>query len=103
MNASKIVYLGLTTLAVGLGVTLSDGTAQAAAYQTYMPKSWRGSYTASSGSTLQVNTYSIALNGQTYYKSSWHGWKKLAFGKVTATRYTLNKLAKYGYQSSRQW
>lgn len=52
---------------------------------------------------MKVNTYSVSYNGKTYYKSSWSGWRKLAFARVDSTHYTFNALAKYGYQSSRRW
>ncbi|EHO47193.1 hypothetical protein HMPREF9104_03094 [Lentilactobacillus kisonensis F0435] len=52
---------------------------------------------------MKVKTYSVELNGQTIYKNSWAGWRKLAFAKVGIRNYTFNALAKYGYQSSRRW
>lgn len=72
-------------------------------YHTYTPRSWRGTYKSSNGSTMKVNTYSVSYNGKTYYKNNWSGWHKLAFAKVDSTHYTFNALAKAGYQSSRRW
>lgn len=109
MNLKKVMLLGLTILAMGIGFQFNQGSASAATHHT--PSSWRGTYYTTDGDTMNVNTYSVVLNGKTMYKSSWNGWRKLSFARIGAGDaithkhkvYTFNSLAKYGYQSSRQW
>ncbi|WP_461243620.1 hypothetical protein [Secundilactobacillus muriivasis] len=111
MKLSKYVLLGVTALSLGAGLAATTETANAA---TYTPRSWRGTYymnTDSGRSYMKVNTYSVVLNGKTMYKNTWSGWKKLSFKRISSADavtkkhklYTFNSLAKYGYQSSRQW
>lgn len=109
MNFKKILLLGIAIVSMGIGFQLKQTSANAATHHT--PSSWRGTYYTTSGDTMNVNKYSIVLNGKTMYKSSWSGWRKLSFARISSSDaithkhkvYTFNLLAKYGYQSSRQW
>lgn len=110
MRIKQGLLLGITTLTFGGLIAFSASSTVSASnyfpvhyYHTYTPRSWRGTYTNSYGSTMNVNTYSVALDGKTIYKNTWSGWHKLAFAKVDSSHYTFNALAKYGYQSSRRW
>lgn len=77
----------------------------------YTPQKWRGKYYSNDGNLLIIRAHSLDLNGKTLYKSTWNGWKKLSFSRLKNDStisnkykwYTFNPLAKYGYQSSRQW
>lgn len=109
VHVKKFWLLGIIILSMGIGFQLNQSSANAATHHT--PSSWRGTYYTTDGDTMNVNTYSIVLNGKTMYKSSWSGWRKLSFARIRASDaithkhkvYTFNSLAKYGYQSSRQW
>ncbi|MEE8824020.1 hypothetical protein LASUN_10870 [Lentilactobacillus sunkii] len=75
------------------------------------PTSWRGnwySYVNGKFCLTQVNKYSVTqkYDGKkhTLFKSSWKGYRKLAFAKINGTnRYTFNALAKKAYQSDKGW
>lgn len=113
MKLSKYVLLGVAALSLGAGLSVHQTNVSAAVY--YTPRSWRGTYYMNNydgGRTyMDVNTYSITQDGETLYKSSWSGWHKLSFAKITPSNavnrkhklYTFNSLSKYGYQSSGQW
>lgn len=107
MKLKKILIMGIAIL--GLGAVSSFKVAASSDYFVHgpityhTPKSWRGTYHNSYGDTMKVNKYSVSYNGKTFYKSSWNGWRKLAIAKVDRNYYTLNAIAKYGYQSSRRW
>lgn len=109
MKLGKIGRLiGVSSFGLLLGVTIGVTTAdsvQAAVH--YTPRSWRGTYYTSAGDEMHVNTYSVSLNGSTLYKSLWSGYHKLSFARTGAIHghalYTFNSLAKYGYESSRNW
>ncbi|KRM93527.1 hypothetical protein FC56_GL000239 [Lentilactobacillus senioris DSM 24302 = JCM 17472] len=103
MKLKHLVITGISALSFCGFMAISNLTANAKTIHYYTPKSWRGTYYAPNGSEMKVNTYSVSYNGKTFYKSSWSGWKKLAFSKVTKATYTFNALAKYGFQSSRMW
>lgn len=75
------------------------------------PTSWRGnwySYVNGKFCLTQINKYSVTqkYNGKqhTLYKSTWKGYRKLAFAKISGTnRYTFNAYATKAYQSDRGW
>lgn len=110
MKFKKSILVGVTAFSFGELIAFNSSHTVSASnyfpvrhYHTYTPRSWRGSYYTAYGDTMKVKTYSVELNGQTIYKNSWAGWRKLAFAKVGIRNYTFNALAKYGYQSSRRW
>lgn len=110
MKFKKSILVGVTAFSFGGLIAFNSSHTVSASnyfpvrhYHTYTPRSWRGSYYTAYGDTMKVKTYSVELNGQTIYKNSWAGWRKLAFAKVGIRNYTFNALAKYGYQSSRRW
>lgn len=110
MKFKKSILVGVTAFSFGGLIAFNSSHTVSASnyfpvrhYHTYTPRSWRGSYYTAHGDTMKVKTYSVELNGQTIYKNSWAGWRKLAFAKVGIRNYTFNALAKYGYQSSRRW
>lgn len=78
---------------------------------TTTPTSWRGnwySYVNGKFCLTQVNKYSVAQKYKgkkhTLFKSSWKGYRKLAFAKISGTnRYTFNAYATKAYQSDRGW
>ncbi|WP_172189217.1 hypothetical protein [Lentilactobacillus kribbianus] len=111
MKFKHYILAGVTALSFGMVVnTLTPDTALGSRYyqpfknvRYSMPASWRGTYYNSYGDTMKVNKYSIYTNGQADYKSSWSGWRKLAFAKVSKKYYTLNAYATMGANSSRRW
>lgn len=111
MKFKHYILAGVTALSFGMVVNTStpDTALGSRYYQPFknvrysMPASWRGTYYNSYGDTMKVNKYSIYTNGQADYKSSWSGWRKLAFAKVSKKYYTLNAYATMGANSSRRW
>lgn len=111
-----LAIIGVAATSFGIGFAVQQTTAQASYFihypsHGYTPRSWRGTYYNSYGATMNVNTYSIEQDGETVYKNTWSGWRKLSFARIAPGNaitkkhkiYTFNSLAKYGYQSSRQW
>ncbi|MFC6255403.1 hypothetical protein ACFP1H_12495 [Secundilactobacillus hailunensis] len=117
MKLKQYAFGAITVLSLEIGFQINLQHAKADTYYAttgvkhYMPKSWRGTYYTTAGDVMKVSTYSISQNGKNVYKSSWHGWRKLAFGRINplyaTTRkhkvYTLNASAKYGYETSHEW
>lgn len=106
MKFKNYILAGLTALSLGMVAGTSPAKASYFIYKSvyyHMPASWRGTYYNSYGDTMKVNKYSISFNGKTSLKSSWSGWRKLAFAKVGKKYYTLNAYATMGANSSRRW
>lgn len=75
MRIKQGLLLGITTLTFGGLIAFSASSTVSASnyfpvhhYHTYTPRSWRGTYTNSYGSTMNVNTYSVALDGKQFIK-----------------------------------
>ncbi|WP_288529916.1 hypothetical protein [uncultured Secundilactobacillus sp.] len=103
VKTTAVVAAAAGAFIVGMPTARASGYYGNVSYQTYMPSSWRGSYVTTQGDTLKVYKYSIFQNGEAMVKSSWSGWRKLAFAHVYKNRYTLNALAKIGANSTREW
>lgn len=112
----KVVVIAATGLI--MTIILNNPSAQAAdtyykvgKIHTTTPTSWRGnwySYVNGKFCLTQINKSSVTqkYNGKkhTLFKSTWKGYRKLAFAKISGTnRYTFNAYAAKAYQSDRGW
>lgn len=112
MKFRNYVLVGLITVLLSIVTIVSQpSTAHAIGKYSYsfisvqysIPKSWRGTYTHNH-QVMRFNTHSISRNGKTLYKSTWHGYHKLAFAKtIDLGHYLINAYAKVGYESSQGW